>query len=92
LLKALLEDEGHTVIWVQNRQEIPQDLSGFSVVVSDYHVPGGVFEDTVSVCQRCNVPLVLISGGVLNHPHRPFLYKPFGTEELLEVVNKVVGG
>ena len=86
-----LIDEGHEVTWAKDRKDIPPKLSAFNMVLSDYHVPGGTFEQTELACEKQNVPLLLMSGGMFNSPHRPFLAKPFDNLELLELVNRVGG-
>lgn len=87
LVKELLELNNHTVVWVQDRKDLPESFQGFDVVVSDYNVPGGEFATTKQKCIDTNTPLLLCSGNPLARAeHDTFLDK---TELHTKLVNMV---
>ena len=93
MVYELLTENGHDVIWIIDRANLPSDFKGFDLVISDYEVPGGEFEWTKTRCELDGVPLILASGGgwdTAEAPHHPLLDKPFSLEALIDMVNEVV--
>lgn len=89
LTYMLLTENSHEVLWVQNRQDIPQVLSQFELVVSDYNVPGGTFEETVTNCERAGIPLLLVSGNHLAH-YKNSCPKPYSPDKLIQSIERLV--
>jgi len=88
-VKDLLEDNGHEVTWFQDRAKIPQIISSYNLVVSDFNVPGGHFDETANMCAKQNIPLLLTSGNP-NAKYKNSLPKPFQIEELIASVERLV--
>lgn len=101
LLQEILEDQGHSVGLASNGKEALERLAHLTpqVVVSDVMMPilGGV-----GLCHSLqrdpsyqDIPVVLMSAGHEQHVsdcrYTAFLAKPFQVDDLLTLVERVVG-
>lgn len=94
IIAAILEED-YVVITASRASHgemlLRDDL--FDVVLLDCLLPGGGAARVMAEADRLGVPVVLVSGhaGQIGHcggGARPFLAKPFGIDELLEMLGR----
>lgn len=89
-VKSIMELMGHEVVWFQSRAELPESFIGYDLVVSDFNVPGGEFQDTKRRCDTMGIPLLLLSGNPdAADQHENFIPKPFGRAVLTEKISQL---